>query len=191
MELGLSKEQQLILIGLIASIIIGSGVMLYRNYSNTCSNDPIIQPSSPPPLMVHLSGAVKREGVYKLAQGDRLLDAVNLAGGALPNADLSAINLAEIAKDGEKIVVPVKPTAIAGGSGDQGNGGPGTLVGKVNINSADEKSLDSLPGVGPSTAKAIVEYRRTNGPFNRIEQIMEIPRFGKSKFERIKDRITV
>lgn len=61
----------------------------------------------------------------------------------------------------------------------------------MNLNTADEKALDSLPGVGPATAKAMVEYRRTNGPFTRIEQIMEIPRFGKAKFERVKDRITI
>ncbi|MGB9613068.1 MAG: ComEA family DNA-binding protein, partial [Candidatus Margulisiibacteriota bacterium] len=62
---------------------------------------------------------------------------------------------------------------------------------KININTADEKALDSLPGVGKATAQAIIEYRKTNGPFTRLEQIMEIPRFGKSKFEKIKNRITL
>ncbi len=184
MELALTKEQQLILIGSIASIVIGSGVILYRSFSNNGAGEPISQPASPPPLIVHLSGAVRKEGVYKLSPGDRLLDAVSLAGGPLPNAELSAINLAEVAKDGEKIVIPFR-------SDEQGRQGSGMISSKININLADEKSLDSLPGVGASTAKSIIEYRRINGPFNRIEQIMEIPRFGKGKFERIKDRITV
>jgi len=195
MNLNLTKEQQLILLGLIASIVVGLGVMAYRHFQGEPTNAIVIEnPKTFQPsvqILVHISGAVRREGVYKLKFGDRLLDAIKEAGGVLPNADLSALNLAEPVKDGEKIVVPVKRVVIEGLSGDPDTRISGTALRKVNLNTADEKALDSLPGVGPSTAKAIIEYRRTNGPFARVEQIMEIPRFGKSKFEKIKDRITI
>jgi competence protein ComEA len=190
MELNLTKEQQLILLGLIASIAVGVGVMAYRHFFAVSNSDIIIetpkfaQANLPAPqVLVHISGAVRKDGVYKMELGDRLLDAIKMAGGALPSADLSAVNLAEPVKDGVKIIIPVKQEVLERGSG--------TSSGKVNITAADENALDSLPGVGPSTAKAIIEYRRTNGPFTRLEQIMEIPRFGKAKFERIKDKITI
>jgi len=202
MQLNLSREQQLILLGLIVSIVIGFGVMLYRNMAGVNGSDGIkieepktgqIQ-NQTGMILAHISGAVGREGVYKLNYGDRLMDVLKMAGGPLFNADLSAINLSAQVKDGEKIIVPFKAVPIASaieakGAGMAGAAGAGPQ--KLNINTADEKALDALPGVGPSTAKAIVEYRRISGPFNRIEQIMEIPRFGKSKFERIKDKITL
>lgn len=198
MNLNLTKEQQLILLGLIASIVVGLGVTAYRRFLPSSpegiaieepSDKSRLAPSSM--IIVHLSGAVRREGVYRLKPGDRLLDAVGMAGGALPSADLSAINLAEVVKDGVKVMIPVKREVRERVSGDQDIRISGTSSRKVNLNTADEKTLDSLPGVGPATAKAIVEYRRMNGPFTRIEQIMEIPRFGKAKFERIKDKITI
>lgn len=141
---------------------------------------------------------MRREGVYKLKFGDRLLDAVNEAGGAVANADLSVVNLAEVVKDGEKIMIPIKQIAAESVSDDQNTSLPADKaktsaapLQKVNINTADEKALDSLPGVGPSTAQAIIEYRAKSGPFSRTEQIMEVPRIGKAKFERIKNKIII
>lgn len=196
MELNLTKEQQLILIGIIASIIVGLGVMACQHYfARPADNIPVEAPkmaaASAPEIIVHISGAVRREGVYKLKYGDRLLDALNEAGGAAANADLSVLNLAEVVKDGEKIMVPAKQAPAESVYANQPGGAAAAAFQKVNINTADETALDSLPGVGPATAKAIVEYRRTNGPFCRPEQITEIPRFGKAKFEKIKDKITL
>lgn len=199
MDLSLSKEQQLILLGLVISIVIGLGVMAFRNFTGSADRGIVVEEpvgeakfsANPSGILVHVCGEVRREGVYKLKAGDRLLDAIKLAGGSLPNADLSSLNLAEQVKDGQRVVVPVKRKVIEGVSGDQEIRISGKSSGKVNLNTADEKALDSLPGVGPSTAKAIIEYRRTNGPFARIEQIMEIPRFGKSKFEKVKDKIII
>ncbi len=195
MDLNLSKEQQLLLLGLVASIIVGLGVTAYRHFFTGPSQGIAIEEPKATAqsftVMVHVCGAVRREGVYKLNPGDRLLDAIKAAGGTLPLADLSALNLAEVVKDGLKVIVPVKREVFDRISGDQDIRTSGTRSSKVNLNTADEKALDSLPGIGPSTAKAIIEYRRNNGPFTRIEQIMEIPRFGKSKFEKIKDRLTL
>ena len=199
MNLNLTKEQQLIILGLIASIVVGLGIMAFRHFAGQSFGGGIVieKPKGghsmiqTPTVMVHVSGAVGREGVYKLNSGDRLLDALELAGGALPNADLSAVNLAETVKDGERVIIPLKRIVIERASGNQDIRVLGTSLRKVNLNTADEKALDSLPGVGPATAKAIIEYRRTNGPFARIEQIMEIPRFGRAKFEKLKDRIAI
>lgn len=205
MNLNLTKEQQLILLGLIISIVVGLTVTAYRHYfTEPAGKIAIEEPrgGSPdaqaPAVMVHVCGAVRREGVYKLKPGDRQLEALKMAGGALPSADLSALNLAETVKDGQKIIVPSKQIIAERVSGDQPAGkqssdirSSGTPAQKINLNTASEEKLDSLPGVGKSTAQKIIEYRRTNGPFTRIEQIMEIPRFGKSKFEKIRDRLTL
>ncbi|HVN67173.1 MAG TPA: ComEA family DNA-binding protein [Candidatus Sulfotelmatobacter sp.] len=204
MDLKLTKEQQLILIGLIASIVIGLGVMAFRPFFTSSQQQPqlVVQPKGGQAprvsVTVQVCGAVRREGVYKLGPGDRILEALALAGGAQPLADLSAVNLAETLKDGEKILIPLKPPPVS----DQANADQAVQSNrpnnkaafsgvKININTADEQTLDSLPGVGPATAKAIVEYRRVNGAFAKPEQIMEIPRFGKSKFERVKNMIII
>jgi len=199
MELNLSKEQQLILLGLVASIVVGLGVTVYRYYFTKPSQEIVIEEPKASgqsfTVIVHICGAVRREGVYKLSPGDRLLEALRMAGGALPSADLSALNLAETVKDGQKVMVPSKQIIVEKlaedlPAGRQGRDTKGSSQ-KVSLNAASEEELDSLPGVGKSTAQKIIEYRRTNGPFTRIEQIMEVPRFGKSKFERIKNRITI
>lgn len=131
----LTKEQQLILLGLVVSIVVGLGVMAYRHFSEKPTGEIVIkrpkgdeQVSQRIGVVVHISGAVRREGVYKLNPGDRLLDAIKIAGGAFPLADLSAINLAEPVKDGEKIVVPVKREEREGISGDQDTGLPAAKV---------------------------------------------------------------
>lgn len=200
MDFSLTKEQQLIAIGLVASIVIGLAVMALRPFFNSSSPEQlVVQPKGDQmpraATEVHVCGAVRREGVYKLKPGDRVIDAITLAGGAQPSADLSAVNLAETVKDGEKILIPVKqivtPEQLDSSSGNQTGQKSASPSAPININTADEKTLDSLPGVGPSTAKAIVEYRRTKGSFAKPEQIMEIPRFGKSKFEKIKGMIII
>lgn len=184
MDFRLTKEQQLLFLGLIASLVVGLTVIAVRPlFLSDKPQELVVHPQRESLLLVHICGAVGREGVYKLKPGDRVMDALALAGGPLPSAQVSALNLAEPVKDGQKIVVPARQLVAEPA---------GAAVGApVNINTADEKAFDSLPGVGPATAKAMVEYRKTRGPFARPEQIMEVPRFGKSKFERIKDRITI
>lgn len=204
MELSLTKEQQLLLLGLIASLVIGLGVTGYKHFfipleNNEIKIKPNLDKQTSIKILVHICGAVRKEGVYQLKPGDRLLEALALAGGTLPNTDLSSLNLAEVVKDGAKIIVPVKQAAVVSfptvNSSDtkptkEKKSSP-VQGQKINLNTADEAALDSLPGIGKSTARKIIEYRKTNGPFARIEQIMEIPRFGKSKFEKIKDRIRI
>lgn len=192
------KEQLYIILGLIASIIIGSGVVIYNRYFASMSEGIVIEepeevftrPIQDKTVIVHISGEVNKEGVYKLKKGDRVVDAIDLAKGATDKADLSRINLAKTVTDGEKLVIPRKKEQIKQGVKESLKSQEFT-GGLIDLNSADEKSLCSLPGIGPSTAKKIIEYRESNGSFNKPEDIMQVPRIGKKKFEKIKDKITV
>jgi competence protein ComEA len=188
----LPHEQQLIVLGLIISMVVGLAITAFRFYFPAAREKITIE--TPPAALVvtvHISGAVKKEGVYRLKTGDRVIDTLKLAGGALPLADLSSINLAEVVRDGEKIIVPEKQKPEPEGkiAEQPKNRRAEKPIGKIKLNTADVKALDSLPGVGPVTAKAIIEYRKNNGPFTKIEQLMKIPRFGKSRFEKVKDLV--
>ena len=198
----LTREQQLMILGLVLLIVSGLAVTAYRRHFANGADEVIIQGLSQPgdenpcraaEIVVHVSGAVKREGVYRLKLGDRTLDALKLAGGAQPCADLSLLNLAEKVKDGQKIVVPakVKPVVSVRISGDPVIRGSGMSSGKVNINAAAESDLCKVRGIGPSTAKRIIEHRAANGPFSKIEDIMKVKSIGKGKFGKIKDQITI
>ena len=182
----MTKEQQLLLIGLTVAVVVGLGVMAFRQVIPGPSAGVSLEETGPEAVsrvMVHVCGAVGRQGVFKVAAGSRLLDVLETAGGALPAADLSALNLAEVVKDGQKIVVPSRlPVSSTTQSGPSA---------KMNINIAGADEFDALPGIGKATADKIVELRQKNGPFIRLEQIMEVPRFGKAKFEKIKDRLTL
>jgi len=190
----LSKEQKLIILGLILVIFSGLGVMAYRRLAPATGSEIIIEEPNhtieKPKIIVHVTGAVIVEGVYKLKAGDRVVDAIELAGGILPNADLSTINLAEKIKDGVRILVPAKPKVIARLSDNQMTRKSGTSpAGKVNINTASEKDLCKVKGIGKTTAKKIVDHRSSNGPFAKIEDIMKVKSIGKGKFGKIKGMI--
>jgi competence protein ComEA len=158
--------------------------------------------SSPAPdLVVYVCGAVRSPGVVRLAEGARVTDALELAGGPLAKAELAAVNLAAPVTDGQQIVVPERgATAVAAApAGDASSGaalgvapaapgGPGALI---NINTASLEQLDALDGVGPSTAQKIIDYRTANGGFKTIEEIKEVPGIGDAKFAAMQDSITV
>ncbi|MFH1683868.1 MAG: helix-hairpin-helix domain-containing protein [Candidatus Margulisiibacteriota bacterium] len=198
----LSREQQLIILGLVLVVVAGLGVMAFRPFSpgepeSILLSEPQTQAAvkieRAGQLIVHVAGAVKQEGVYKLKFGDRIIDALNFAGGATNMANLSSINLADKVKDGQKINIPAKQIEVERGSGDPVNRGSGTASsgGKVNINSGSEKDLCKITGIGASTAKKIIEYRSSNGPFSKIEDIMKVKSIGKGKFGKIKGQITI
>lgn len=151
-------------------------------------------------LVVYVSGAVYSPGLAELRQNARVKDAVDACGGFLSNADLDAVNLAKPVKDGDHIKIPEKkpPGMVSAGGAASGasvsgaSGGAGASSGGlIDINTADEKALDSLPGVGPAMAKRIIEYRQTNGAFQTIEDLKKIKGIGEAKFAKMKDRVTV
>lgn len=150
---------------------------------------------TPEPIMVYVTGAVQRPGVYKIPREGRLVDAVQQAGGFQEGADLTQINLAEKLEDGKQVVIPgatgvPTPQLVIGGSGLLIT--PTPPAGQiVNINTADAALLEQLPGIGPSTAQKIVEYRDENGKFARVEDLLKIPGIGPSTLEEIRGLITV
>jgi competence protein ComEA len=142
------------------------------------------------PVIVHITGAVPRPGVYALPQGARVQDAISAAGGFLAEAEKSQINLAALLEDGEKLDIPF----IEGGLPIVATPGP-TVVAVttelININTASAAELDTLPAIGPSLAQRIIEYREQNGPFVSAEDIINVPGIGVGNYERFKDLITV
>src|SRR5574339_613014 len=129
------------------------------------------------PVIVYITGAVPRPGVYALPKNARVQDALSAAGGFLAEAEKSQINLAALLEDGEKLDVPF----LEGASPILGTPGP-TVVAVttelVNINTASAAELDTLPGIGPSLAQRIIDYRQQNGPFINAEDIINVPGIG-------------
>jgi competence protein ComEA len=150
---------------------------------------------TPDPIVVFVGGAVKRPGVYKLPYNARLVDAVQQAGGFLIDADFSQLNLAKKLADGEQIVVPggtdiSTPQLTIGGNGLLFT--PTPPAGEpVNINTASVEELDKLPGIGPTSAQKIVEYRDANGPFTRVEDLLKVPGIGPTTLDEIRGLITL
>lgn len=142
------------------------------------------------PMIVHITGAVPRPGVYALPQGARVQDGISAAGGFLAEAEKTNINLAQALEDGEKIDIPF----IEGASPVLATPLPEveTITTElININTASIAELDTLPGIGPTTAQKIIDYRDQNGPFVSIEDIVNVSGIGPASYERLKDLITV
>jgi competence protein ComEA len=165
---------------------------------------------APPPVMivVDVGGAVNNPTVITLPEGSRVYEALEAAGGALPQADMSEINRATVLKDGDRIYIPSReevaakttvPRSAGGGAGagvtnaadSSESSAGGAADGPVNINTADSRELQTLSGVGPSTAQKILDYRETNGRFERIEDIKKVSGIGDKTFEKLKDRLAV
>jgi competence protein ComEA len=146
---------------------------------------------SPVPLFVDVAGWVRHPGVYEFATGQRVIDAIDAAGGARPGADLAALNLAAPLTDGTQILVPKSGPAPAGGGTTipgTGDAGGGALV---NVNTASATELETLDGIGEVIAAAIVDYRTQNGPFTSVDQLEDVSGIGPSTLEAIRDAVTV
>ena len=141
-----------------------------------------------PPIIVDVTGWVREPGVYEFTQGDRVIDAVDRAGGAKPNADLSGLNLAAPLTDGSQVVVSKTGTTAAGATGSSG---AATTGGLININSASATDFESLSGIGEVLAAAIVDYRTENGPFSSVDELEDVSGIGPATLEEIRDQITV
>ena len=144
-------------------------------------------PAPSPELKVYVSGEVARPGIYVLDEGDRLLAAIEAAGGATQDADLSAVNLALRVADEDHFDIPHIDDVTDGASSLGLSSGPG----KVSINTASAEELQGLPGIGDVKARAIVAYRDGNGPFQTPEEILQVSGIGPSTLEGIRDLISV
>ena len=151
-------------------------------------------------IIIHITGEIKKRGIITLAEGSRIADAIKEAGGTTNEANLDEINLAYRLEDGMKIYIPNKKEKmenkkyITKESGDNisinSKDKKGENV-KVNINEASKKDLEVLPGIGEEMAKRIIEYRNANGKFNKIEDLQNVKGIGDSKFENLKNHITI
>jgi len=137
-------------------------------------------------IYVHILGQVAHPGLYTLHDGDRGVDVVAAAGGLTASADPASLNLARFLSDGEQIIVPELGQSIPASSAAGGTAIPG----KVNINTADEPTLETLPRVGPAMAARILAWRAANGRFTAVEDLMSVSGIGEKTFEGLKDLVT-
>ncbi len=151
--------------------------------------DPTPSPT-PSALVVDVAGMVRRPGVYRLPVGARVIDAVRRAGGVRRGADLSLLNLAAPLTDGIQILVPKQGGTVSGAAGAAATG-TDAPAGPVNINTATESELETLNGVGPVTANAIVQYRTQHGPFRSVGDLVNVSGIGPVTLEELRPFITV
>ncbi|MFF2841662.1 helix-hairpin-helix domain-containing protein [Paenarthrobacter sp. NPDC057981] len=149
-------------------------------------------------VVVHVAGAVGKPGVVSLPQGSRVFQAISAAGGAAPNAELAALNLAEVLTDGSKLYVPLvgeaaPPTASSGTGNGIASGAtrPPAVGAKININTASLEELGTLPRVGPVTARRILDWRKEHGAFTSVDELDAVDGIGPKLMESLKDLVTV
>jgi len=192
------KNVLYVLIGVMAGFAL-AGALLY--VSRAPAGEPIVLQPAPTkaPIAVHVIGAVPRPGLYEFAEGARIQDAIDAAGGLLASADIASTNLAALLEDGQQLDIPylagqapqpADPNALSLPGATEEPVNP-TNPDLININTATLEELDSLPGIGPTIAQRIVDYRSQNGLFLSIEDIMNVSGIGPSTFDQIKELITV
>jgi competence protein ComEA len=201
MDHSLTRYRPYIVMMLLFIIVLIGTVYVLRRPESTPATIVIVTHSPRPSatvasILVDVRGAVNKPGVYSLAAGSRLQDALTLAGDALPNADTRSLNLARKINDGEQIYVPLQgeipPTVpSASGKSDTKSAATPTRAGKLNLNTATLQELDTLPGIGPVTAQAIIDYRNQNGAFKKIDDVKKVRGIGDSLYNQIKDLITL
>ncbi|MET0143976.1 MAG: helix-hairpin-helix domain-containing protein [Ilumatobacteraceae bacterium] len=147
--------------------------------------------SGPAVLVVHVAGAVAAPGVYDVPGGSRVTVAVAAAGGPAPDADASALNLAQPLVDGERVYVPRVGESVPVGPDPPPGAGTTSPVGPIDLNRATAAELDDLPGIGPATAQAIVDHRSTNGPFASVDDLEAVRGIGPAKLDAIRGLVAV
>jgi competence protein ComEA len=197
---GITRSQILVYAALAAAVV-ALGLRYLRSS---------MAPPAPPPAarverspaavagpIVHVAGAVRRPGVYRLQPGARIDDALREAGGATARADLSAVNLAAKAEDGRQVLVPERPRP-AGGAGAGGAAtatdpaAAGALPGQpLNLNTATLEQLDTLDGIGPTLAQAILDYRDENGGFGSVDELAQVPGIGEKRMASLREQVQV
>ena len=216
----LSKKQKIIFFIILSIMIIFIIYYIYStlykdefsfNTSNFIDNDLVetniedknisSENSTDNSIIVYICGAVKESKVITLPEDSRISDAIDAVGGLTEDADLTNINLAYILEDGEKIYIPkigeeAQNEASTASSSVQSSSysnysATSTKSNKININKATQTELETIPGIGPSTALKIIEYREKNGKFSSIEDIKNVSGIGDAKYEKMKDYITV
>jgi competence protein ComEA len=191
--------------GLVVVLLLGvrylahdSGTSVRSDGGGASSDEIRVERAGGGRVMVHVAGAVRRPGVYRLAGGARVADAVERAGGATRRAELAGVNLAAKLEDGRQIVVPTRaragsPAASAPAGSELGPAGTaGTApAAPVNLNTGTPDQLDTLPGVGPATVQKILEYREQHGGFGSVEELGQVPGIGEKRLAALRDKVQV
>jgi competence protein ComEA len=189
--MALSRTTALVGVGLILVVLALAGPRLAQTGTSrepapaAIPLEPVAEEPRRAVLVVHVAGAVRRPGLYRLREGARIADAVRRAGGAVRGADLAAVNLAAPLVDGVQILVP-------GSAAPRGSAVPETPApgGALSLSSATVEQLDELPGVGPITAQKIVDYRTEHGPFASVDDLDAVPGIGPTRIEQLRELVT-
>ena len=184
---------------LVLALVLGARFLLHARTESGPAAPPIIGsaastnalPAASPRLVVYVVGAVRRPGLYRLAEGSRVADAVARAGGLARRADPAGVNLAAPVVDGEQLVVPPRaPRTVAASAGAApvpgSSAGFAVSSGPVQLSVATAEQLDTLPGVGPVTAQKIIDYRATHGAFHSVEELDDVPGIGPARVEQLR-----
>lgn len=190
----ISTKMKIVIAVVVVIIATTVGIYMYKQtQENTVSyygNEEQSEETHIRQITVHITGAINNPGVIIIEEGARIVDALEAAGGETEEADVNRLNLAYVLEDGEKLYIPSKNEEeqeyITQGKDNMSEG-----QSKININSAQIEELITLPGVGEATANKIIEYRKENGKFQKIEDLKNVPGIGDSKYENIKTMIRV
>ncbi len=187
------KTWQSVLLGFLAGIVITPIVMLSSQPPRGTAV--VLQPMpTPAPILVQVEGAVLQPGVYSLPRGSRVQAALDAAGGMREDAVRAKVNLAAPLKDGEKLVIPT-PGAVVLGNAVAGSETDSQAASEVSfpidLNSATLEELDELPGIGPTRAQQIIDFRDASGGFEKLEDLKDVPGIGDVTFERLKDLVMI
>jgi competence protein ComEA len=178
---------ELLGIGALALIILLAGIVLF--FQGRPDATPVVrevvEEGPREKLKVHVAGAVARPGVYEFPEGKRIIDAIEEAGGTLPDAQPETLNLAAKLADGQKVFVPKKGEVIPTSAFTPG------VENKVPLNSATAGQLNELPGIGEVLANRIVEWRQAHARFSKLEDLMQVEGIGAKKYEQLRDKITL
>jgi competence protein ComEA len=173
-------------LGLVAVVLLGARYLHHGDGPRAAAAPPIRvgDGAESSRVVVHVAGAVRRPGVYRLPAHSPVVDAVRRAGGARRRADLSALNLAAQLEDGRQVLVPVRGAAPAGG------GGPAEGV-PLDLNTAGPEQLDELDGIGPGMAASILKYREQHGGFGSVDELGEVPGIGEKRLASLREQVRV
>jgi len=191
---GLTRRE-LVAYGLLACLVVGgAGLWLLRGHPPPpvemrprAASTPVAAPS-PAPIVVHVAGLVRNPGVYELREGDRVIDAIEMAGGALRKAAPGLLNLAAPLTDGQQVLVPKR-----GPPGHSGSAAAGAadVQQKINVNTADAEALQELPGIGEVLSQRIIDHREEHGPFATVDDMIDVKGIGEVTMEDLRDLVTV